>query len=561
MITLDTLKEIGCISTDYVQVDYHGTQVSSYSEVLSWSDKKKSRFDGVVICDNCLWAATLKKLPIVKARMVYTSDGTSLCCWDSIKRTLFIKKLVDNKLVTTAQLIMPKYVKEDNVMAMDLSSLENMDIDGLGVDAQVAPQATVGEGETKESEASRRNRTFIEKINGQGIEIADNLAAVNTNVKLGRSLGFITKTDKSIRMGLVRVLKLNAQGKPILNEEGEKNPEIKQQYERFISNVEGAKKPNSKYLVHEYEFKARQAKPGKIVGMIIAIPAQTASIDYTELIAGAGTVDRTKSENEHVVKILPMEQAYEYLVNAFDGRIKEDESLLGNRAAWLEVRAVVVNDKKAGASVSDESIRYSLKLSKKMDTRKTLLTTGNYIPAALYEALSQNQIKSQEDSDALNYNIAQALSSGDKLQKLTAEAQKVVTDEGTKAKYFSVSASDRVQIEAPEAFDGTGKVADVQIAVRTMSVSKDGKVSYKFKQIKDFSVIAKKPEVKAIIDKTQLTVEEMQAKVTELTKSTSKKQGTPKRIDAIDMETLKKYTRTKSNNTSIKDISRLLAEA
>ena len=105
LLTLDKLKNVGAISVDYELQDYHGTNRATLAEVNFWSDKKKSRFDGVISCDNVMWAATLKKIPIAKASKVYTSDGKSLVLWDRKNRIAFRKELVGNKLVTISNAI------------------------------------------------------------------------------------------------------------------------------------------------------------------------------------------------------------------------------------------------------------------------------------------------------------------------------------------------------------------------------------------------------------------------------------------------------------------------
>jgi len=137
LLTLDKLKNVGAISVDYELQDYHGTNRATLAEVNFWSDKKKSRFDGVISCDNVMWAATLKKIPIAKASKVYTSDGKSLVLWDRKNRIAFRKELVGNKLVTISQVKMPLqkiHNKEDINMAAAINlegNLADMDL-GIG---------------------------------------------------------------------------------------------------------------------------------------------------------------------------------------------------------------------------------------------------------------------------------------------------------------------------------------------------------------------------------------------------------------------------------------------
>lgn len=71
---LSELIEVGCVSSDLQNVDFRALGVKSISEI-KMSSKKQAFFDGVIIADNCKWAATLSKIPIVKATRVYSSDG------------------------------------------------------------------------------------------------------------------------------------------------------------------------------------------------------------------------------------------------------------------------------------------------------------------------------------------------------------------------------------------------------------------------------------------------------------------------------------------------------
>lgn len=556
MLTLKKLQDIGCISSAYREVDYHSRKAISITELNSWSDEKKARFDGVVVANNCLWAATLERIPLVNATKVYTSDGESLCCWDKSKRILFIKELVGTKLVTTKQLLLPKQSqnKEEKRMAnIDLGKLEDMDIDLTGAVAEPKAAATT---DAKESEQSKANRAFMEKMNAQGIVVNNNSIVMRTNKQLGRSFGFITRTDKVVRVSLAKVTKRDAQGKEILKPDA--SEAVKKQYADYLAGVAGVKKPAAKEFVQELDFKFRQAKPGKIVGALIGMPASTASLDYEAIISGDAKIKEDQG-NDLVIKVLPIEQAYDVILNAFDGHIKESEEILGNRAAFLEVCGKVDYKAQEAGSVSVDSIRYSLKLSQKTDTRKTLLTDGNFIPAKTYKTLSQADIASQDQADALNYNIAQmfAGTNADKLNQLTDAAKKLVNSDGTGAKFFSLS-SDRVAIEPPVSFDENGKVSDVQIATRAKKVSEStGKVTYPFVYEDNFDVIAAKPTVKAIMSATKLTTEQLKDVVKKLTASTKTTSGSRKRINNLDMDTLRKYSQ--SRKADISKIADLLA--
>lgn len=565
MLSLERLHEIGCISTAYSNVDYHSKGTVCLAELLSWSESKQARFQGVVICDDCLWAATLEKIPITKASKVYTSDGKMLCCWDSSKRLLFIRELVENKLVTTKQIKLPD--KEENNMAENsMANLGNVDLTGIeGLEEMnsfsdnAAPQTESVKTENKgvKSEQSRRNAEFIERMNSQEIAIADNAALVIDNQKYGRSLGFITRTDKSVRLSVAQVRKTDAQGHYILVDNAD--ADVKKKYADYLKT--GKNCPAAANFKKEGRFRFKQARPGKIVGMIISIPVAT-DVNFISAMKNGVSTDGGNM-TDRTVKILPMEYAYLYLINMFDGRIKEDEELMGARAAWLEVKAVVANPasgKKTNDSVvnTDYKIRYSMKLTAKTDTRKTLITDGNFVPMKSYKAYSQAEITTPEVQAALNNNVAMLLSNPTRLESLADDDKALVTNNNTAAKYFELSAGDRKDIGAVDTYDGQGILDVVKIAVRDKREKKDGTgYTYPFVFEDDFSVIAKRPEVAGIINKTGLTVDEFADKTKQLVKSNSGSKSGSTAVHSIDIESLKKYSQGKKDD--IKNLSQILA--
>lgn len=564
VLTLKKLKNVGCVSVDYELVDYHSTKTVFLSEIESWSESKKSNFTGVVLCDNCLWAATLKRIPIVKANKVYSSDGESLIVWDAKKRIVFIKELQNSMLNTIKQIIVPfkNNNKEDHFMAgtdlgnLDLTGLEDMN--AFGDTAQAQPTTGIADATSKESEQSKLNREFIEKMKQQDIDVSDNVSLITQNQRLGRCLGFICKTDAVVRMALAKIAAKDAQGNVIPNEKATEAD--KQMIADYNSGKEGAKKPPLRILKTNNEFRFRQSKPGKIVGMIIAIPTKTLGIDYATVLNGSGKLDETAGD-ALTVRVFPIEQAYDYLINAFDGRIMEDESLMGARAAWLRVNGVVARKKPGAVSVAggQDNIRFNLKLEGRTETRKTLLTATNYIPCKLFVTASQNQITSSEVAQSLNNNVANLLKDDSKRGDLT-EASKNLLDGDNAVKYFSQSSANRPSIEAPDAFDGSGKVKDVQIATRTRKESTSkGTVSYPFVYNTEIADIVKRPSVAAILNRAGLSQEELAKHIKNLNKSTSAGSSTSsRRISSLDLDTLKKYSRTRDSR-SIKELAATLA--
>jgi hypothetical protein len=308
----------------------------------------------------------------------------------------------------------------------------------------------------------------------------------------------------------------------------------------------------------EYDFKFKEAKPGKIVAMIIKIPASTADINYANFLNSEVALSSTSS-TETVVRILPIEQAYDYLITAFDGKIKEDEALLGARAAWLQIKGVIAKPTGKNAAVEGDNVRLSLILAAKSETRKTLLTEGNYIPMKVYKALSQNDIKSAEDAEKLNNNVKQLFKDSDKAANLTEAAKSIFDADNLTVKYFAQANSERQTIEAPDRFDGNGKVANVKIALRDSKVSKtSGKNTYPYIYEDDFSAIVKSNRsVAAIMEAANVTAEDLAAEFKKLSKTTSRTSGS-KNITSLDIDTLKKSVKAKGAK-STKDLAALLA--
>lgn len=553
LITLERLKEIGCISTSYQAVEFRGNECVSVTELLSWSKSKQARFQGVVVSDDCLWIATLEKIPISMASNVYSSDGETLVFWNKSKRMLFIKKLVDNKLSTIKQIIIQS---QQEVKDMAGINLEGVNLDNLGdtVGSEMTAfnDDAVVIGETSGSKASEANKSFIEKMKQQNVMIADNVSIVTANQKDGRSLGFITRTDKAVRLSLRTVKKKGADDKFLLAEDADEAG--KRAYKEYKDN--NGKVPSVKYLQTETEFVIKQAKPGKIIGMIIKAPV-AADKDFSQIINGeASAVNDT--EKGMTVKVLPIEYAYMYLINAFDGTIKEDEGIMGPRAAWLKVKGVAVVSKDSTAASAMESIRYSMVLASKSENRKTVLTTGNYIPVKSYVAYSQAEITSGEIEEKLNNNVKMLLKGKqERLNKLTEKSKSLLIGDGDGVKYFAASASERTAIDPVESFDAQGVLASVKIAVRDAKQKKDGGYTYPFVFDTDLTKILGRTDVSPIVNATGLSVEELKTKIDSLSTKTNKN-TVRKTVASLDIESIKKYQKL-NNKKDIRDITKLLA--
>lgn len=556
LLTLDKLKNVGAISVEYELQDYHGTNRATLAEVNFWSDKKKSRFDGVISCDNVMWAATLKKIPIAKASKVYTSDGKSVVLWDRKNRIAFRKELVGNKLVTISQVKMPLqkiHNKEDIDMATQIDlDVENMDL-GIGTDVTpAAPAASAAvEGDKKMSAQAQLNKAMTEQFKDATIA-KTNEPLINYNQRWGRAYGFITKTDKTVRLGLKNQFKLDANGNKILVPDAP--AEVKQQYQDYLAKKDGVRCPSLQYFEREHALNFRQSKPGKIIGMIIGTPVTVDKIDFNDIMSGKADFERQDSP-ELTTKVLGIEYAYLYLVGNYDGRIMESNAVLGAAASWINVRGVV--DKTAYEKTKEYKLRYSLKLEAASKARKSLLTDGNYIPAKLYKSVAASAITAA-NAQGLNNSVLAIFKDGtERLSDLTDESKKLLINDNTCVKYFSTGA-DKEPIPAIPAFDGSGDVKDVQIAVRDAKVYSTGKKTFPFVFDDDFSHVVAKPEVAGIMQLAGLTADQLEKDIKALLKTKPSGNGGSGNNNSLDLETLKKFAMHKQSK-DISDLSKILA--
>lgn len=560
LLTLDKLKNVGAISVDYELQDYHGTNRATLAEVNFWSDKKKSRFDGVISCDNVMWAATLKKIPIAKASKVYTSDGKSVVLWDRKNRIAFRKELVGNKLVTISQVKMPLqkiHNKEDIDMAAAINlgaNLADMDL-GIGTDVTPASPETTApaavEGGKKMSAQAQLNKAMTEQFKDATIA-KTNDTLINYNQRYGRAYGFITKTDKTVRLGLKNQFKTDANGNKILVPDAD--PAVKQQYQDYLAKKEGVKCPPLKFFMREHALNFRQSKPGKIIGMIIGTPVTVDKIDFNDIMAGKADFERLDNP-ELTTKILGIEYAYIYLVGNYDGRIMESNAVLGAAASWINVKGVV--DTKAFEKTKEYKLRYSLKLEAASKVRKSLLIDGNYIPAKLYKSVAASAITAA-NAQGLNNSVLAIFKDGtERLSDLTDESKKLLINDNTCVKYFSTGA-DKEPIPAIPAFDGSGDVKDVQIAVRDAKVSSTGKKTFPFVFDDDFAHVVAKPEVAGIMQLAGLSADQLEKEVKALLKTKPTGNNGGGNDNSLDLETLKKFAMHKQSK-DISDLSKILA--
>lgn len=558
---LSELIEVGCVSSDLVEVDFRALKVKSISEILM-SSKKQKFFDGVVIADNCKWAATLSKIPIMKATRVYSSDGEVVCVWNKDTRTFLKKHLRDGRLLTTYSYTLPMYEqkinnkKGDNDMAEIFQDLEKMDIDAYvgGAEAPAGVSVVAENNDAKVTEAQK----IKELIKNRNMQVEDNTAIWIYNQKHGYLNFFVTKTDKTVRVSLASVIKTDSKGLPILV--AETPEEDRKKHEDFLAQKEGAREISRKYFVKVKKIQFKESKPGKPIAVAITVPL-AGLIDTYRLQSERVQVD--KGVEGTVTQLLDMETAYEFIVQYFGGKIMESKQLLNNKASWLQVKFSVPKQSAATEGSTISKIKKSLVLVKDANsTRKGVLTSGNYIPLQVYDSIDVAKIATAEDSAILNLNIESLLSKADNRNALAESEYDLVkqdTDGNWTSSYFTNKGS-RVQIPTIASFDTGEALTTVSVPKREKHVSAAGNVTYKYVMSKNneeefLNKIADRPDVKPLIASTGKTASEFFQEIKKLTKKNNNSSRADKIITVEDYRKL-----ASADNTSIKDLAAKIAE-
>ena len=562
---LSELIEVGCVSSDLQNVDFRALGVKSISEI-KMSSKKQAFFDGVVIADNCKWAATLSKIPIVKATRVYSSDGEVVCVWNRETRTFLEKHLRNGRLITTSSYTLPEYEpkifksKGDKIMAgltADLTAeLEHMNIDGI---AGTGNDSIAGAAVEAGKETLTETQKIKEMIKERNIQVEDNTALWLYNQKHGYINCFVTKTDKTIRVSLAAQVKKDAQGHPILLPGDKVSAADRKQHEEFLANKEGVKEIGRSNFVKEKKIQFKESKPGKPIAVVITTPI-AGLVDTYSLQSKRIELDR--EEQGVTTQIMDMETAYEFIVQYYNGRIMESKQLLGNKASWLQVKFSVPKQSATTEGSAITKIKKTLSLVKEANsTRKSVLTTGNYVPLQVYDSIDVAKIATAEDSNALNLNIESLLSKPDNRNALAESELKLVqqdTEGNWTSSYFTNKGS-RTSIPTIVSFDTGEALTTVSIPKREKKVTASGSITYKYVMSKnneeDFlTKIADRADVKPLIASTGKTPSEFFQEI----KKVTKKASTSSRADKII--TVEDYRKLASaDNSSIKDLANKIA--
>ena len=287
-------------------------------------------------------------------------------------------------------------------------------------------------------------------------------------------MGFVTKTNDTVKVSKRQVAKMQ-QGKPVLSSDAPQD--VKAEHD-------AGKKVPAKWYEKKVSACLRNTNPGAIIGVVIATPVG-GRFDLNDLSNPNKSFEFDETQMDLKYTYHPKEEAYVVLGAWYDGKILEDDTVIGSKATTIQLVNSV-----AAASANDASGKPKVrpKLVQNRDARKSLLIPGNYFPAKVYETIAYQNL-SAEDAAALNYNfeamlkndengkVAEELNAGSNLN-IVRTATGVTSDVFAQGK----SAGPATMGEIPTYYDKTANLKEVKIARRAKKESKgkSGVFTYPF---------------------------------------------------------------------------------
>lgn len=550
-VTLQELKQVGAIAGGFKMVPLAGVKTITLDQFEKMNESQQARFPGVVVLPGTVWIATHAGESPLTADNVYCYNGKHFGSWRKYRGNFFVMSYDESekKLVTmgvhslTKQSMEVKKMSEFDLNLDDITAGGTTPIQGFD---QGANGEAMSDAKRRAMEADAKVTAIQQKT--AGVNLVNNQQAVLNNQMKGRLLGFITKTDDVIKVGLKGVPKYDAQGNPVLK------PDIDPEKRAKIQAGEAT--PAKSDIEQRKDYAFTHTKPGKPVGMIITTP-ETSEVSLLALDdVGKFTID--KNNNNMVTRVMDLETGFMYLAANYADSIREDEKLLGAAAAHVTVKHT------PKASKDDEGAQ-TVVSSLNVQGRK-LLIPGNYFPAKVFLTAPVKGATAEETAMIKN-NFAKALASATKERKkqdgsivapeaLDPDVLAKVTINDGKVTCAWIDGNAPIDVASYE--DGS-KIADVRLPLVEKGLSKDGsKDTYKFiyagmddKQRGPFA----NPKYAAIVAAAGLTEEKFQAFVEDMTKATRKSNKA-----ARPTLTAEDYLRAKMSNAIKTDGNTSLAE-
>lgn len=480
-MTLEELQSAGALPTTLGDVSFDRSV--PISVVLKMSATERSLFDGVIVADDCEWAATARKLPIERATSVYSgSHDGKLGQYRKDTRTYYYKEYVDGSLVTT-NLFQLEEKRMDNNVTFDPAAFAQEMQQG----AAVTPATSFGENageKTRVDRVAQYNQQVQDarKKIGSG-KLANRTDIVANNQKYGRLVAFITKTDS-------------------------------------VTKPEVVKTKDKSGAVISRDIVFKNASPGTVKGAILQIPAGS-DVSLTKL--GADQDLLTDEANKSTkIQFLSVDAAHTKITTLFDKKIRESEAVMGDKATIIFADTQLITNKEG-----EQELKTSLKLEDKQK-RSTLLTEGNYFPIAAYKTINTVDM-SAEDKACADLNIKAIISPRDPSKGTTYEQLSDASKQNVKLAGDTVTSTwfdNGMPISAKRYDNKEEDVAVVAVPRRVIKKSKDGdKIQYKFEYFTPEETVAS-PKYRGIVEATGLSTETFLAKLKPFTtrKSSGKNQ-------------------------------------
>lgn len=325
-----------------------------------------------------------------------------------------------------------------------------------------------GDKEDKEEKPDTWNENVRETLNK--IEAADSSRLQTYNFIGGKYFGGIVNNEEKVEFSLRR---------HIPKENGHKVL-VSGVPDWVINANESNQKVDDQYYKVEFKLAARQSKPGKLLGGVIAIPV--AGLVNPTLFQKGGTVLEPNESLKGVRHLLlSAEEQVSFIIRYFGKQIKEAPETHGDFAGVLKVVPAGNRKKVQGQYV--HASQYNRRL--KRETGSGLFVPGNYLPLKTYETIDATGVLKPEEENIVNVSLFnsmvtagvpknaqitkfEAMNPEDKAKFIKAE------DGDIQTAFFTRDTATREELTIAPYYDSKGKLDKYLIPVKRKKEKKDG---------------------------------------------------------------------------------------
>lgn len=355
-----------------------------------------------------------------------------------------------------------------------LGALESLELDLQAPPTGAAQNMSAFSEEAEKDQAAKRPTGLRQELS----EKVEKLNAANAyplqkfNFEHGMLVAYITATDKKVE-AVATAEPRTENGKYVISASAP--PAIQEQF------AAGDPVPK-KYLQREYKLSFRQAKPGKIQGIVAAIPAG-GIVELTRFLKEE-RLEADESKTDLVYQIFGKE-LYPTIIDFFFGdKIKEDPKTHGGveAAGIIEQKSTIRYRTKNGQPGKQQFISRLLKNNR----GRSVLIDSNYFPLKTYETIPYNKTWTDEEIETLNMSVFSSLVNNTrtneegktKFQQLSAQDAariKVDAEGNIVSTYFTNDVNNREPIQVTPFWDKKGEpISDIEIPVKEKRMSKEG---------------------------------------------------------------------------------------